>query len=86
MMLWEIGDEDAKEDETDEIVSGYVQVWKRMIDVHGEDEVEDIWRGEVGASTAGWFVCLIGAHGGRSELSILESVFSPPEEVDLAYN
>lgn len=73
-MLWEVGDKDTEKDETDEIVSGYVNGWDRRIDVHGEDEVKDVWGGEVGASAAGRLVYPVGAHGGCSELSILNDV------------
>ena len=34
MMLWEIRDEDAEEDETDEAVSGLIEDQKRRIDLH----------------------------------------------------
>ena len=34
MMLWEIGNKDSNENETDEDVSGRVIDWKRGIDVH----------------------------------------------------
>lgn len=52
-MLWQVGYEDTEKDESEEIVSGYVKVRKRRIEVHGEDEVEDVWSGEVGARCAG---------------------------------
>ncbi len=63
MMLWEVGNEDTEKDETDQVVRGQVKVWERRIDVHGEDKVEDVWGGEVGARAAGWSVYLVGAHG-----------------------
>ena len=34
MMLWEIGDKDSNEDETNEDVGGRIRDWKRRIDVH----------------------------------------------------
>lgn len=62
-MLWQIGYEDTEQDESDEIISGYVQFPEWRTEVHGEDEVEDVWGGEVGASSAGWSFNLVGAHG-----------------------
>ena len=53
------------------------------MDVHGEDEVEDVWGREVGASTAGWSVYLVGSHGGDTEFGILDDVCTPIE-ADLA--
>ncbi len=38
MMLWEIGDENTKEDETNEDVSGKTKYWERR-------EIGHTWRG-----------------------------------------
>ncbi len=64
MMLWKIRDENTKEDETNENVSGKIEYWERRdIDIHGEDEVENVWGGEVGASTASCLIYLVWTHG-----------------------
>ena len=54
-MLREVGHEDAEKDETGETVSAQVKRCERRIDVHGEDEIEDVRGGEVRASSTGSF-------------------------------
>ena len=64
MMLREVGHEYAEKYETDETVSAQVKRCERRIDVHGEDEIEDVWGGEARASSTGLFY-LEEAHGER---------------------
>ena len=65
MMLWEVGNEDTEKDETDETISAQVKGCERRIDVHGEDEIEDVRGGEARAGITGSFY-LKGAHSERS--------------------
>ena len=73
-MLREVGHEYTEKDETDETISGQVKRCERRIDVHGEDEIEDVWGGEARASSTG-LLYLKEAHGERptecSEWNIL---------------
>lgn len=87
MMLWKVGDEDAEKDEAEETVSGYANKCCSRTDVHGEDEVEDVWGRQVGASTAGRLVDLGGAHHhGVSELSLLNERLQQAIETEMAQN
>ena len=63
-MLREVGHEYTEKDETAETVSAQVKRCERRIDVHGEDEIEDVGGGEARASSTGWFY-LKEAHGER---------------------
>lgn len=49
-------------------MSAWTEDWERSRVLHGEDEVEDVWGGEFGASTAVWLVSHVGAHCGYFEL------------------
>ena len=64
MMLREVGHEYSEKDETDKAVSAQVKRCGRRIDVHGEDEIEDVGGGEARASSTGSFY-LKEAHGER---------------------
>lgn len=48
-------------------MSAWIEDWERRRVLHGEDEVEDVWGGEFGASTAVWLVSHVGAHCGYFE-------------------
>ena len=64
MMLREVGHKYTKKDDTDQAVSAHVKRYERRIDVHGEDEIEDVGGGEARASRTGSFY-IKEAHGER---------------------
>ena len=67
-MLWQVGDENPEQYQTNEIIGDWVKYWERRVDVHREDEIKDVWGGELGASTVGSLVCLVRIHGGCTSL------------------